>query len=286
MITDGEKPLVSIGMFVYNEEEFVRDSLTSLMAQDYANVEIIVSDNGSPDSTGEICRELSRDDDRIRYERQDNNIGAAANSILVLDRAQGKYFMWASGHDLWSPDLISKCVTALEEQPDAALAFASSVWIDASGQALDKKSGWYDTRGMDAIARFFMAFWGNLHPVLGLIRRDYLVELPKIHACAGADQIVLAQLALRGEFIHVPDSSWSRRQPRGVETHQDRIKRYTSTEFGLAGTWLDRQLPLVRLPIELMRAITRARLSFLEKLAMLLALPPAFVVRYLAGRKS
>lgn len=286
MTVDGAKPLVSIGMFVYNEEDFIKDSLTSLMAQNYPNLEIIVSDNGSSDRTSEICRELSGNDDRIRYERQDNNIGAAANSIFVLDRAKGKYFMWASGHDLWSPDLISKCVTALEENPDAALAFASSAWIDASGNAMDKKSGWYDTRGMDVIARFFMAFWGNLHPVLGLIRRDYLVELPKIHACAGADQIVLAALALRGDFIHIPDASWSRRQPRGLETHQERIKRYTSTEFRLAGTWLDRRLPLLRLPLELMRTVTRARLNFLEKLAMLVALPPAFVVRYLAGRKS
>jgi len=286
MTTDHEKPLVSIGVFLRNEGRFVRQSLESLQAQDYENLEIIISDNCSSDDTDAICRESSTGDERIRYERQETNIGATGNSVRVLDRASGKYFMWASGHDLWASDLVSKCVGALEAHPESALAYASSVWIDVDGTVLDKESGWYDTRGMDAIGRFFMAFWGNLHPVLGLIRTEYLRDLPKIHACAGNDQIILTELALRGDFIHVPDSSWSRREHRGMEMHKERIKRYTGEEFGLAASWLDRRLPLMRIPLEMVRAIYRSRLSILEKLTMWVALPPAFVLRYLAGRKS
>jgi hypothetical protein len=228
---------------------------------------------------------MGEDDARVSYERQDNNIGAAANSIRVLELANGKYFMWASGHDLWSPNLVSTCVATLEQHPGAALAYASSSWIGADGQPLEKKSGGYDTRGMGTITRFFMAFWGNLHPVLGLIRTEFLRDLPRIHACAGSDQIVLVELALRGDFIHVTEASWTRREPRGEEAHQDKIKRYTSKEFGLAGSWLDRRLPLLRLPLEQLRAVYRSRLNIVEKLAMWIALLPAFVVRYLAGRK-
>ncbi len=286
MNTDKEKPLASLGVYLRNEGRFIRQSLESLQAQDYENLEIIISDNCSTDDTETICRELGAGDERVNYERQESNIGATANFIRVLDRATGAYFMWASGHDLWAPDLVSKCVAALDVHPGAALAYASSTWIDADGAALDKESGWYDTRGMDAIGRFFMAFWGNLHPVLGLIRTEYLRDLPKIHACAGSDQIVLTELALRGDFIHVPDSSWSRRAQRGMEMHKERIKRYASEEFGLTGSWLDRRLPLMRIPMEMMRAIYRSRLSILEKLAMWIALLPAFVLRYLAGRKS
>lgn len=286
MTTGTDKPLVSLGLFLRNEGRFVRQSLESLQAQDYDNVEIIISDNCSTDDTDAICRELGAGDERVKYERQESNIGAAANFIRVFDRARGKYFMWASGHDLWAPDLVSKCVAALEAHPGSALAYASSTWIAADGSVLDREAGWYDTRGMDTIGRFFMAFWGNLHPVLGLIRTEYLRDLPKIHACVGNDQIILAELALRGDFIHVPDSSWTRRQPRAAESQKERFRRYTSEEFGLAGTWLDRRLPLLRIPIEMYRAIYRSRLSILEKLVMWLALPPAFVLRYLAGRKS
>lgn len=286
MSVSNDKPLVSIGVFLRNEEPFVRASLESLQAQDYDNLEIIISDNCSDDETDAICRAFCANDPRIVYERQETNIGATANSVWVLNRASGKFFMWASGHDLWASDLVSKCVAALEAQSEAALAYASSTWIDADGAPLTRKSGWYDTRGLDPIGRFFMAFWGNLHPVLGLIRTDYLKDLPMIHACVGNDQIILVELALRGDFIHVPDSTWSRREPRGVETHKEKIKRYTSEEFGLADSWLDRRLPLLRIPIEMFKAVYRSRLGITEKLVMWLALPPAFVLRYLAGRKS
>ena len=153
-MTDFEhkKPLVSIGVFLHNEDRFLRESLASLQAQDYPNLEIVVSDNCSTDHTDEICRQMGQGDPRINYERQEQNIGVAANSIRVLERANGKYFMWASGHDLWSPNLVSACVVSLQEHPDAALAYASSSWIDSDGQPLDKESGWYDTRGMDPSA--------------------------------------------------------------------------------------------------------------------------------------
>ncbi len=285
-MTDAEKPLVSLGVFLRNERQFIRESLASLQAQDYSNLEIVISDNCSTDETDEICRQMCDSDPRVSFERQEQNIGAAANSIYVLERSSGKYFMWASGHDLWSPNLISTAVGALEERPDAVLAYASSSWIDADGQPLDKESGWYDTRGMNPMVRLFMAFWGNLHPVLGLIRTEYLKNIPKLHACSGSDQIILAELALRGDFLHVADASWTRRETRGKEVHKDKIKRYTSAEFGLTDSWLDRRVPLWRLPLELVRAVFRSQLSAIDKLAVFIALLPSFIVRYLAGRKS
>lgn len=286
MAANSEKPLVTVGLFVYNESPFIRDSLNSLLAQDYPNLEIIIADNCSSDDSGTICQEVAGNDPRVRYVRHESNIGAAANSIYVLEAAKGDFFMWAAGHDLWSPDLIGRCVAALEAAPEAAIAYASSDWIDAEGNPLDTQTGWYDTRGMGPMRRFFFAFWGNLHPVLGVIRAQYLRDVPKIHACIGADQILLTELSLRGDFIHVPGTFWSRRQPRVEETHADKVRRYTSSEFQLAGSWIDRRLPLLRLPVEQIRSLLRSRLGLFGKIAMILALFPAFLVRYIAGRKS
>jgi hypothetical protein len=177
-------------------------------------------------------------------------------------------------------------VAALEARPEAAIAYASSNWIDAAGDPADREAGWYDTRGMGPMRRFFFAFWGNLHPVLGVIRAQYLRDVPRIHTCIGADQILLTELALRGDFIHVPDTSWSRRQPRAEETYKDKMRRYKGSEFQLAGSWIDRRLPLLRLPVEQIRSLLRSRLGVFGKIAMILALLPAFLVRYIAGRKS
>ena len=246
MSSNSNNPLVTVGLIVYNESPFIHETLNSLLAQDYPNLEILISDNCSTDDSGEICAAAAEKDSRIRSMRHTDNIGSAANSIHVLEAAEGDYFMWAAGHDLWSPNLISKCVATLEAHSEAAIASASSTWIDAEGQPLDKESGWYDTRGMGPMRRFFFAFWGNLHPVLGVIRAQYLRDVPKIHVCIGADQILLTELSLRGDFIHVSDTSWSRRQPRAAETHKDKMKRYTGSDFRLGGSWLDRRLPLLR----------------------------------------
>ena len=286
MKTGADSPLVTIGVIVYNEEPFIRETLDSLLAQDYPNFELIVADNCSTDDSGTICEQIAKDDERVRYVRHPDNIGSAANSIFVLEEAAGDYFMWAAGHDLWSPDLLRRCVEALEDNPEAVIACAESHWIDADGRPLPRQSGGYDTRGLSPVRRYFMAFWGNMHPVLGVMRTRFLRQVPRIHRGVGADQVLLTELALRGDFIQVPGTSWSRRQPRDPETHKQRMRRYTGDEFRLSGNWLDRHLPLLRLPIEQLRSIARSELGLLEKIVVMLSLFPAFVVRYLDGRKS
>lgn len=285
MLSTKEKPLVTVGVVIYNEDRFIRETIDSLLAQDYEKLEIVICDNCSTDSSAEICKAAAESDDRIRYIRHETNIGAPANSIFALEQASGDYFMWAAGHDVWAPNLIGACVEALEKNPDAAIAYGTSTWIDVDGNELEKESGWHDTRGMDPMLRFFFAFWGNAHPILGVIRTRYLRAIPRIFTCIGADQILLTDLALRGDFIHVRDTSWCRRQPRTEESYAEKLKRYKSGDFGMAGSWIDRKLPLLRLPVEQARSVLRSDLSWGRRLAVLMALLPAFLVRYLAGRQ-
>lgn len=283
MESGSEKPLVTIGLVVYNEGRFLSETLQCLLAQDHPNLDIVVCDNCSTDDTAEICRSVADSDKRVRYFRHPENIGAPANSIFALEQARGDYFMWAAGHDTWAPDLVSKCVAELERRPGAAIAYGTSSWIDIDGAELEKESGWYDTRGLDPMLRFFFAFWGNPHPILGVIRTRYLHEIPRIFTCIGADQIILTELALRGDFIHVRNTSWCRRQPRAEEAYSEKLQRYTSSEFGMAGSWIDRKLPLLRLPLEQSKSVLRSDIGWPRKVAVLLALFPAFLVRYLAG---
>jgi len=125
-----DHPLVSIGLPVFNEGRFIRQSLESLISQDYKNIEIIISDNASTDNTRKICEEVEREYSNIRYYRFDQNLGAVKNFNYVFECAKGKYFTWASGHDLWSSNYIRQCVKELEENKDAVIAFATTLWID------------------------------------------------------------------------------------------------------------------------------------------------------------
>ena len=92
MNSDKAAPLVSIGMPLYNEEKFLRQSLESLTSQDYANIEIIISDNHSTDGTQLICDEFTSRFKFISYNRFSVNKGIIKNFNYVLQHAKGKYF--------------------------------------------------------------------------------------------------------------------------------------------------------------------------------------------------
>lgn len=277
--------LVSIGMPVYNEGRFLEESLDSILTQDYRHTELIISDNASTDETETVSRRIAAQDSRVAYYRYEKNHGATENFRRVLRLAKGRYFMWASGHDLWSSNLISECVKTLENRPDAIVAFASSKWIDPWGNQLARFSGWTDTSGMDRVARLHAVLWGNMHAVLGVIRAEALERTHELKATAGADLILLSELVLQGHFVHAPAACWSRRDCRGIETHEQRIKRYQSPEFGLSKSTLDRVFPLVRLPFELIRVVLRSRISWSERMCILFSILPALPVRYFTGRK-
>ena len=134
MPTEDQSPLVTIGMPIYNEGRFLERALDSLLAQDYENIQILIADNASTDDTGDVASRAASADSRIKYSRTDENIGSAANFRRVADMAEGKYFMWAAGHDEWSENLISDSVATLEASESASLAFASSYWVNEAGE--------------------------------------------------------------------------------------------------------------------------------------------------------
>lgn len=109
-------------MPVYNEASFIAESLSSLQNQTYPNLRIVVSDNASTDGTKTIAKEMAQSDWRLGVVSGPKNVGAAANFALASAEVEADYFMWAAGHDLWSPDLVSACVAALEAKPSAVIA--------------------------------------------------------------------------------------------------------------------------------------------------------------------
>jgi hypothetical protein len=180
---------------------------------------------------------------------------------------------------------LGRCAEAPEKSPDAATACGTSTWIDVGGNELKKGSGWYDTRGMDLMQRFIFTLWGNIHSILSIIRARYLQAIPRIFTCIGTDQILLTDQALRSDFIYVRDKFWCRRRLRAEESDAAKLKRCNIGKFGMVGSWNDRKLPLLRLPIEHARSVVRSDLSWIRRVAVLRALFPAFLVRYLAGRQ-
>lgn len=129
-------PLVSIGMPVYNGGRFLSEALDSLLNQDFQNCELIISDNASTDNTAEICKRYLEKDNRIRYYRNEVNIGAIANFNKVMNYATAPYFMWAACDDIWEPSYVSELIKIMESDKSIVLAFSDFDSIDENGKQI------------------------------------------------------------------------------------------------------------------------------------------------------
>ena len=131
---------ISIGLPVYNGEDFLRATIDSILAQTFKNFELIISDNASTDSTEAICREYAAKDKRIHYYRNEHNLGAAPNYNRVFELSTGKYFKWAAHDDLYAPEYLEQCVKVLENNPSIVLCYSPVIFIDNQGKQLRKSA--------------------------------------------------------------------------------------------------------------------------------------------------
>ena len=199
-------PHVSIGMPVYNEDKFIRQALDSILAQDYHNFELIISDNASTDETSKICQEYALKDSRIRYYHNETNIGSADNFNVVFHLASGPFFMWVSGHDLREPNYLAECVSMLSRNPEAVLCYSDALWIDINGKILEEMKiaiDFHEEENKDRFVKILYELTYN-YPIYGLIRSDKLRSTQLFKQFIGTDVLLLCELSLYGDFIRIP----------------------------------------------------------------------------------
>lgn len=271
-------PLVSIGMVIYNEEQYIREALDSLISQDFKDFELIISDNASLDFTQQICLDYASRDNRIRYYRNDTNIGAIENFNRVFKLSSGKYFMWAGGHDLWSENYISDCLNIMENKPDVVVAYPKTIWIDKDGEKLNIKSGFVDTQGHWIVARFNIIVWTNQNAIYGLIRSESLEKTGLLRRTAASDELLLAELSLFGDFAHVQKATWYRRNIR----KKDSKKLYLDRCFSIDKKFKSR-LPYWRLCYEYLDIIRKGPITPIQKLALTVCIIPVIFIKHKSG---
>ena len=209
-------PRLSIGLPVYNGENFLAESIESLLGQSYTDFELIISDNASQDGTEDICRKYAEQDSRIRYYRQPQNRGSAPNHNFVIEQARGELFKHASHDDLYARDLLKLCVAALDEHPHAVLAHSWSAVIDSSGAVTKLIEYPVDTaapRAPDRLRSMLFDGWGDDEG--GVVRTDVLRRTPLHASYHFADRTYTAEIALHGPFYMVPDWLYFRREHPG-----------------------------------------------------------------------
>jgi hypothetical protein len=201
-------PKVSIGLPVYNGERYLRGALDALMAQDFTDFELVISDNASTDGTAAICAEYARRDSRLRLYRNDTNIGSAPNYRRVFELARGEFFKWCSHDDLWHPTLLRRCLDVFASAPqDIVLVYARCELIDEYGHAIGVASDRVETTDPRPYRRFARVLRNvsYAYPIWGLIRADVLRRTNLTGVTPYWDETLLAELALFGAIREVPD---------------------------------------------------------------------------------
>ncbi len=282
------RPRVSVGMPVYNGEQFIREALDSLLAQTFTDFELIVSDNASTDRTEAICEEYVLREPRIRFVRQEKNLGALPNFQICLDLAVGEYFIWAAADDSCKPNLIEALVAELDADKNFVLVMPDVGIVAVDGTPLyraefenirveDGKNSW------DSVWPVFFQnpTAGMFYGIFGLFRTDVLRKVSLnsqnlVRFTWGWESPVIAQVASLGKVGSIPydlkifrrhDDSVSADEHKGM-TFRQRIDNHFNTSACLFKIAIHSDMNRSA-KVRALLALARIRPKFLVKLFLL-----------------
>lgn len=199
---------VSIGLPVYNGENYLPENLESLLAQTFTDFEVIISDNASTDSTREICRTYVARDRRVRYFRNEENRGIAWNHNNVFTLARGEYFLWIGHDDVLAPQYLERCVAILDKDLSLVLCYSQSKDLDERGQFFDDPLHCsLATDSLKPHVRFhdLVCIEHSCLAIFGVMRAEVLKKTVLHGYYPSGDRVLLAQLGLFGCFHQIPE---------------------------------------------------------------------------------
>ncbi len=240
-----QTPRVSIGLPVYNGENFLREACDAILAQTFTDFELIISDNGSTDATEMIGRAYAARDERVRYHRGDRNRGGAWNYNRVFALASGQYFMWHAHDDMIKPQFIECCVEVLDRHPEVINCYANSRIIDEHGTHL---RDYIEGAALSSPSAYERLRHYNRHDrycplcsiYFGLMRREMLGTIILFQPYVNAEMSLMSELALRGQFYEIPEHLFVHRDHPGISTRRfptpkERIVWWSPTKAGRGG---------------------------------------------------
>ena len=208
------QPLVSVALPVYNGADYVRDCIDSVLAQTYANLELVIADAGSTDETEQICRGYAERDERLKYGRAPGYRGVSENYQAALETSTGDYVCFVAADDAIEERFIEECMAAHDENGPLELVFATTAeipehWHPGTGAAADES---YDD---DALALTSESAPARLTELIrhlhacnafnGVHRAETLRATLPFGAHQGWDRVTLAQMVLRGRCRQLPE---------------------------------------------------------------------------------
>lgn len=132
------RPLISVLMPIYNVEKFLADALLSILNQSYENIELIIVDDCSTDTSYDIARRLTENRHNVKIARNEKNLKIAATLNIALAMSRGKYIARMDGDDISEPDRLERYFSKLESDPELGIVGSSVISIDEEGREVGR----------------------------------------------------------------------------------------------------------------------------------------------------
>jgi glycosyltransferase involved in cell wall biosynthesis len=207
------QPLVSIVTPAFNQGEFLAETIDSVLAQKYPNMEYLVLDDGSTDSTPEVAGRYAG---RIRYERQ-TNMGQARTLNRGWAISRGEYLGYLSSDDILSPEAIDVLTQVLHNDPECVCVFPDADLIDEHSRVIKRNV----CRPFD-LAQLVVEQECYIGPG-ALFRRDAFLAVGgwRSDLRLAPDREFWMRLAARGSFRMVPRSLAGYRMHTGSISYKE-----------------------------------------------------------------
>lgn len=215
---------LGIGLPVYNGERYLTQTLESLRAQTYDDFEVLILDNASTDGTPALAEAVVSLDSRFRYKRKEVNTGGPSNFNDVFARMDNELYAWVAADDVYDPTFFAATVDLLDRSPEAIAAFTRVSMVDDSGRWLRdvddpaENARWSHRDPSVRFADIIRSSYG-CREIFSVYRRKVLEAVEPMCNCWGSDRMKLAEIALHGRIVHLPQALFSNRE------HPDRITR-------------------------------------------------------------
>jgi hypothetical protein len=220
---------VTIGIPTYNRGDRLLRAVDSALAQDHGALEVVVSDDASTDSTEAAMRALAARESRLRYLRQERNLGHAGNFQAVLDAAGGDYFMWLSDDDWIDASYVSSCLAVLSAEPGASLVAGLARYYSEGRHVIDERPMELGSARPGARVLRYLSRVNTNGVLFGLARRADLQRL-SFREQVGGDWLLVSGLAAAGR-VHTLPAVHIHRSLDGLSSD----RRQLAESFGMGG---------------------------------------------------
>lgn len=235
-------PLVSILVPTYNGERFLRETLRSALNQTHRNIEVLVGDDCSTDSTPDLLAEIAATDPRVRVIQNARNVGVRQNATTLLENARGDFIKYLLHDDLLAPSCVHVLLKGMRS-PSVSLAFSHRALIDehgarVEGHAFDKPAqvaGPLDGRKVgNTVLETLSNFIGETTTCL-FRRAD--VDIESLWVIDGRQLHALDDLSLWLRLLSKGDAYYDPRTLSFFRSHPGQRSNLTRLNAGAASDW-------------------------------------------------